>query len=46
MKPEWLIADVIPVESLNRAEHAILGMSLGFLANSGRFLANSCRATL
>ena len=29
MKPEWLIADVSPVGSPNRAERAIFGMILG-----------------
>ena len=35
MKKEWLVADVTAVESLNRAEHVILG---GYLL--GVFLAN------
>ena len=37
LKIEWLVADVAPVVSPDRAERNILGMILGMLsANSGR----------
>ena len=36
MKIEWLVADVTPVRSPDRAERDILGIIFGrFLANSG-----------
>ena len=38
MKIEWLVADVGAVKSLDRAEHAILGVNV-----AGRFFANPGR---
>ena len=38
MKTEWLVTDVTPVGSPDRADRAILGVTLDvFLANSGHF---------
>ena len=41
MKPDWLIADVTPAGSPDRAERAILGMMLGVFGQFRAFLADS-----